>query len=309
MSQTETIMVLVLGAVLTLICVLFFARLIWNMGQRLARRRAEKAKPALIRDLEADRDQLRASHAMMSQRLTSGLAEAKAKVVEQQAEVARHRNRILSMTQTINNQDNELHELQIEVRELTELKLAQSSDLEQRAELLADLRTAAEAREEDILMLKTELQKTAALLEESKTHLQRLELERNDAVRRHTIEREAHSLVVAQRDALERDRSVILQEREPPQPIQPGMVMVKPSGSTQAQRHGGFGPDDDGLTLPPVPLRPARSSDLAGLLQSARRTMMDPNQEQSKQDPSDKRSRSVANVVSLAQKIRGEREE
>ncbi len=307
MSQTETLMVLILGAVLTLICVLFFARLIWNIGQRVARRRSEKAKPALIRDLESDRDQLRASHAMMSQRMTSGLAEAKARVTEQQAEVSRHRNRVLGMTATINSQSDEIVSLSNTMRDLQDHSAAQAADIDQRAELIAQLRGEAEAREDDIQMLKSELHRTANLLEESKQQLQRLEAERADAVERNTLEREAHAHAIAERDALQRDWTT--SQRLPPLASDPDVVMVKPSGSTEPQRQYGFERADDGLTLPPVPQHPVRSSDLANLMQNARRTMMERQAEQRKPEAEGARSRAIANVVSLAQKIRSERDE
>lgn len=317
MSQTETLMVLVLGAVLTLVLVLFFARLIWNIGQRIARRRAEKAKPALIRELESDRDQLRASHAMMSQRLSSGLAEAKARVVSQMAEVSRHRNRLMEMTATINSQATEIAALNAELATLQNQTALQETELNQRADLIAQMRSEAAGREEDIQMLKSELQKTASLVEDSRFQLERLEAQRSAAVERYELEREEHarelSRELAQRDMLQRAQAESLRERTiRPEPVlepDPQVMMVKPADSTQPQRRYGFAAPDDGLTLPPVPQRPARPNELANLLQNARRTMMDRQAEARKTTTDGKRSGAIANVVAMAQKIRSEREE
>jgi Na+-transporting methylmalonyl-CoA/oxaloacetate decarboxylase gamma subunit len=313
MSQTEVIMVLVLGVVLCLIFVLFFARTIWNMGQRLSRRRAEKAKPAQIRTLEADRDQLRAGHAIMTQRLQSGLAEAKAKVVAQQAEVARHRNRVLSMTETINTQSSEIDRLDENIRQLTEQSNAQQAAIEQRDEIVADLRGEVAARDEDIQTLKSELQSTIDLVNDSQRQLALLEAERADAEKRNQIARAQHDRDVALQEALEKDLAStqrMMAEQQLRSAQEPPVFAVKPAGTTTAQPRFVAEIPEDGLSLPTVPpRRPLPPNDFAKLMQNARQTMMNRQANQAKEEPESKSSRAIANVVSLAQKIRNERSE
>ena len=69
MSQSEIIMFVVLGAALTLVAVLLFGRMAWNISQKLGAKRYERALPANILELQAERDRLRAEQAMMARKL------------------------------------------------------------------------------------------------------------------------------------------------------------------------------------------------------------------------------------------------
>jgi hypothetical protein len=69
MSPTETLMLIGLGFALALVLVLLVGRGIWNMAMRLGARRHAKQIPTAMLELQADRDRLRAEHAMMSRKL------------------------------------------------------------------------------------------------------------------------------------------------------------------------------------------------------------------------------------------------
>jgi hypothetical protein len=108
MSQTETLMLVALGFALCLVFVLLFGRALWSMAMRLGARRQAKQIPIEMLELQADRDRLRADHAMMSRKLELRLDDIKTRMTEQMAEVSRHRNRVQTMIQDIERRDEAL---------------------------------------------------------------------------------------------------------------------------------------------------------------------------------------------------------
>jgi hypothetical protein len=101
MSQTETVMLFVLGFCVALLIVLMFGRGIFGLLATWSGWREERKVPAAIRDLEAERDSLKAEKAMMAKRLESSTSDIKMRMAEQMAEVARNRNRVLDLTATL----------------------------------------------------------------------------------------------------------------------------------------------------------------------------------------------------------------
>ncbi len=94
MSQTETLLLVVLGFALATLIALFAGRLLWAAALKLGARRMQKQVPTTLVGLQTERDRLRAEYAMLSQRLGTRLEAAKLKMAEQMAEVSRHRNRL-----------------------------------------------------------------------------------------------------------------------------------------------------------------------------------------------------------------------
>ncbi len=94
MSQTETLLLVVLGFALATLIALFAGRLLWAAALKLGARRMQKQVPTTLVGLQTERDRLRAEFAMLSQRLGARLEAAKLKMAEQMAEVSRHRNRL-----------------------------------------------------------------------------------------------------------------------------------------------------------------------------------------------------------------------
>ena len=105
MSQTETILLVVLGFALASLVALFIGRIAWRMASRLGARRMQRQVPGTLKDLQADRDRLRADYALLSQKLGGHLETVKARMAEQMAEVARSRNRILSLSEDVAARD------------------------------------------------------------------------------------------------------------------------------------------------------------------------------------------------------------
>lgn len=98
-------MLIGLGFVLAFVIVLLFGRGVWNMAMRLGARRQAKQIPVAMLELQADRDRLRADHAMMSRKLELRLDDIKTRMTEQMAEVSRHRNRVQSMMADLERRD------------------------------------------------------------------------------------------------------------------------------------------------------------------------------------------------------------
>ncbi len=97
MSQTETILLILLGFSLASLLALFTLRLVWAAAVRVGVRRMQRQVPSSLAELQAERTRLLAEKAEISQRLGSELAAARLQLAEQMAEVSRHRNRLLAL--------------------------------------------------------------------------------------------------------------------------------------------------------------------------------------------------------------------
>jgi hypothetical protein len=105
MSQTETLLLFVLGFCVSLFVVLLFGRGVWAIAGSWAGWREVRRQPAAILELEAERDSLKAEKAMMAQKLEAGINDMKMRVAEQMAEVSRNRNRLLDLSQTVKERE------------------------------------------------------------------------------------------------------------------------------------------------------------------------------------------------------------
>jgi predicted phage tail protein len=98
MSQTETLLLFVLGFCVALLLVMLFGRAIWVAIGRWSGWRQKRGLPKMILDLQAERDSLRAEKAMLAKRVESAAADLKMRMAETMAESARNRNRVLDLT-------------------------------------------------------------------------------------------------------------------------------------------------------------------------------------------------------------------
>lgn len=119
MSQTETLLLVVLGFALATLIALFIGRLMWSAALRLGARRMQKQVPSSLVGLQTERDRLRAEYAMLSQRLGSRLEAAKIRMAEQMAEVSRHRNRLEAMESSWSEREDIIKSLNKQVSDLT----------------------------------------------------------------------------------------------------------------------------------------------------------------------------------------------
>jgi chromosome segregation ATPase len=105
MSQTETLLLFVLGFCVALFVVLLFGRGVWAMFGSWSGWRELRRQPAAILELEAERDGLKAEKAMMAQKLEASISDMKMRMAEQMAEVSRNRNRLLDTSQTLKERE------------------------------------------------------------------------------------------------------------------------------------------------------------------------------------------------------------
>ena len=141
MSQTETILLIVLGFSLATLIALFMARGLWTAAIKVGARRMQRQVPSSLVGLQTERDRLRAEYAMLSQRLGARLEEAKAQIAEQMAEVSRQRNRLHELETLEANRGADNRRLAEHVAEL-EYAIAQARANEQ------DLRRELAAKDE-----------------------------------------------------------------------------------------------------------------------------------------------------------------
>ena len=141
MSQTETILLIVLGFSLASLIALFMARGLWTAAIKVGARRMQRQVPSSLVGLQTERDRLRAEYAMLSQRLGARLEAAKTQMAEHMAEVSRHRNRLHELEALEANRGADNRRLAERVVEL-EFELAQARATEH------DLRRDLAARDE-----------------------------------------------------------------------------------------------------------------------------------------------------------------
>lgn len=134
MSQTETILLVVLGFSLATLIALFIGRLMWTAAIKLGARRMQRQVPSSLVGLQSERDRLRAEYAMLSQRLGSRLEAANLKMAEHMAEVSRHRNRLEGFEKAAAEKDAEVASLRARLADLEQSlaeSLAQQTELRQ----------------------------------------------------------------------------------------------------------------------------------------------------------------------------------
>lgn len=182
MSLTETLMLVALGFALALLVVLLFGRGFWAIATSFGARRKVKNIPVEMLELQADRDRLRAEHAIMARKLELRLEEIKARMTEQMAEVSRSRNRMQTLIEqlesseaTVANRDGEIAGLKAQVE-------TYQSDLETASASLSNLSSDNNKKNLEItklnqavsefkLELRERKKEAAGLAEEAKSNL------------------------------------------------------------------------------------------------------------------------------------------
>jgi DNA repair exonuclease SbcCD ATPase subunit len=150
-------MLIALGVALALVVVLLIGRALWSMAMRLGAKRQAKNVPIQMLELQADRDRLRAEHAMMSRKLELRLEDIKNRMTEQMAEVSRHRNRVQTLVTDLERTTDTLKIRDREVAVLNEQLNIHKADLAASTETIEKLSSSASKAE-------TELAKQAALI-------------------------------------------------------------------------------------------------------------------------------------------------
>jgi hypothetical protein len=138
MSQTETVMVFVLGFCSALLGVLLFGRSFWSAIGQWGSWKNKRNVPAAMLDLQAERDSLKAERAMLGKRLEAGATELKMRMAEQMAEVARNRNRVLDLNASLKAAHAETEALKTANAELRQQILALRTQIEDNVRAIND---------------------------------------------------------------------------------------------------------------------------------------------------------------------------
>ena len=157
MSQTETLLLVILGFSLAALLFLFIGRFVWSLAVRVGARRMQKQVPSTLAGLHTERDRLRAEYAKISQKLGASLETAKAQMAEQMAEVNRTRNRIGQLVVEVNAKDQELAARQAEIATLKGQISALESNASATESDVTMLRAEGERQSLEIASLKSEL--------------------------------------------------------------------------------------------------------------------------------------------------------
>jgi len=158
MSQTETLLLVVLGFSLAALIALFAGRYLWKWAVRIGARRMQRQAPTTMAELHTERDRLRAEYALISQKLSSRLESVKGHMAEQTAEVSRTRNRIEALTLELNDKDAALATLKSEKDALAEKFTAVEAEA-------ANLRRETAEQASQITALEQRLREAAVSLE------------------------------------------------------------------------------------------------------------------------------------------------
>ena len=183
MSQTETLMLVALGFVLALLLALLFGRGMWNVAIALGARRNAKNIPVQMLELQADRDRLRAEHAMMARKLELRLEDIKARMNEQMAEVSRSRNRVQSLIQQLETSEATLTIRDREVAALNSQVEAHKADLEAGASTLSQLTASNIGKDLEITKLTQSVSQLTLNLREKNGMVGRLNEELQSSLR------------------------------------------------------------------------------------------------------------------------------
>ena len=169
MSQTETLLVLALGSALTFVFFLLFGRVFWGMAVQAGARRNAKQAPVQLLDMQADRDRLRAEHAMMARKLELRVDDIKTRMAEQLAEVSRNRNRVQSLQGEIEIRDENIKHKEREIVALNAQIEMLRAELEATQQTVENLNADALRRDGEMTSLQDNFRKLGATLREKNT--------------------------------------------------------------------------------------------------------------------------------------------
>jgi hypothetical protein len=130
-------MLLALGCSATLFVVLLFGRGLWSLLGRWSGWQAARAVPRAMRDLQAERDGLKAEKAMMASKLETTVADMKLRLAEQMAEVSRNRNRLLDANGKMQTQSDDINKLKNEIAKRDDKISALNTQIEENVKAIS----------------------------------------------------------------------------------------------------------------------------------------------------------------------------
>jgi DNA repair exonuclease SbcCD ATPase subunit len=146
-----------LGFAVAAFIALFMARFMWDFALRLGANRSRSNVPANLVELQADRDRLRAEYAMLSRKLELRIDDLKTRNAEQTAEVSRNRNRIETLLEELGKHEKESQGQGGEIKTLREQNAFLEKELAQRTAALQSAEEHNRSKEEAIALLKVDV--------------------------------------------------------------------------------------------------------------------------------------------------------
>ncbi len=157
MSHMEMLMLAALVAAAIILAIMLVVRLARSSVQQVRKWRERRSQPDRVAALMAERDGLRAEHAMLVRSYELRIGKLEERFVEQEAEVSRARNRLGRMAEKLQETLDALSERDSEISALREVIAGLESDLEKRTKALHEQREELRERNEEIARLKGEI--------------------------------------------------------------------------------------------------------------------------------------------------------
>jgi hypothetical protein len=132
-------MMVLLGFAVASLLALVLGRAAWKIAYRLGARRTRKQIPGSMMEMQAERDQLRAEIAMVKRRAAVETEAVRARNIEQTAEVMRNRNRIGRLAEELDSRGRILAQRDAELAALREQLAVVEAELARRTEAIAAL--------------------------------------------------------------------------------------------------------------------------------------------------------------------------
>lgn len=129
----------------------------WDWAIRLGANRSRSIVPANIVELQADRDRLRAEYAMLSRKLELRIDDLKTRNAEQTAEVSRNRNRIEALMEELGKHEKEGQTQGSEIKALRDQNAHLEKELAQRTAVWQAAEEQNRAKDETIALLKVDI--------------------------------------------------------------------------------------------------------------------------------------------------------
>lgn len=129
----------------------------WDLAIRLGANRSRSKVPVDVVELQADRDRLRAEYAMLSRKLELRIDDLKTRNAEQTAEVSRNRNRIEALLEELGKHEKETQTQGGELKSLRDQNAHLEKELAQRTLALQSAEEQLRAKDETIAILKVDL--------------------------------------------------------------------------------------------------------------------------------------------------------
>ncbi|HEU4987486.1 MAG TPA: hypothetical protein VFT89_10515 [Rhizobiaceae bacterium] len=142
----QSILFFALGFLCAAFLALMIAPAIWRRAVELTRRRIEASVPLSAIELQAEKDRLRAEHAMLTRRLEMKLQAATEKSAVQSLEIARIRDEARRLSHDLENQAHTNGHLDSEAQRLGAVAADHARIVEELTDKLASMERAAEER-------------------------------------------------------------------------------------------------------------------------------------------------------------------